>query len=54
MPSDSAQVLPCAVEELVCETTSVDPYADISDYLDNCLLSVFGTEDVNMLKQGAM
>ena len=24
--SDSDQVLPCALEELVCETTSLDPY----------------------------
>ena len=27
--SDSAQVLPCALEELGCETTSLDPYAYI-------------------------
>ena len=25
--SDSAQVLPCALEELGCETSSLDPYA---------------------------
>ena len=29
--SDSAQVLPCALEELGCETTSLDPYAYIGD-----------------------
>ena len=29
--SDSAQVLPCALEELGCETTSLDPYAYIWD-----------------------
>ena len=49
--SDSAQVLPCALEELGCETTSLDPYAYIWDYTDNCVLSVLRTEDVNMVKQ---
>ena len=29
--SDSAQVLPCALEELGCEATSLDPYAYIWD-----------------------
>ena len=50
--TDSAQVLPCALEELGCETTSLDPYAYIWDYPDNCVLSVLRTEDVNMVKQG--
>ena len=50
--SDSAQVLPCALEELGCETTSLDPYAYIWDYPDNCVLSVLRTEDVNMVEQG--
>ena len=50
--SDSAQVLPCALEEIGCETTSLDPYAYIWDYPDNCVLSVLRTEDVNMVKQG--
>ena len=50
--SDSAQVLPCALEELGCETTSLDPYAYIWDYPDNCVLSVLRIEDVIMLKQG--
>ena len=50
--SDSAQVLPCALEELGCETTSLDPYAYIWDYPDNGVLSVLRTEDVNMVKQG--
>ena len=50
--SDSAQVLPCALEELGCETTSLDPYAYIWDYPDNCVLSVLRIEDVNMVKQG--
>ena len=52
--SDSAQVLPCALEKLGCETTSLDPYAYIWDCPDNCVLSVLPTEDVNMVKQGAM
>ena len=51
--SDSVQVLPCALEELGCETTSLDPYAYIWDYPDNCVLSVLPTEEVNMVKQGA-
>ena len=51
--SDSSQVLPCALEELGCETTSLDAYAYIWDYPDNCVLSVLRTEDVNMVKQGA-
>ena len=50
--SDSAQVLPCALEELGCETTSWDPYAYIWDYPDNCVLSVLRSEDANMVKQG--
>ena len=50
--SDSAQVLPCALEVLGCETTSLDSYAYIWDYPDNCVLSVIRTENVNMIKQG--
>ena len=50
--SNSGQVLPCALEELGCETTSLDPYAYIWDYPDNCALSVLWTEDVNMVIQG--
>ena len=42
--SDPAQVLPCALEELGCETTSLDPYAHIWDYRDNCVVSVLRTE----------
>ena len=52
--SDSAQVLPCAPEKLGCETTSLDPYAYIWDYPDNCVLSVLRTEEVNMVKQGTI
>ena len=50
--SDSALVLPCALEKLGCETTSLDPYAYIWDYPDNCVLSVLRTEEVNKVKQG--
>ena len=50
--SDSAQVLPCALEELGCDSTSLDHYAYIWDYPDNCVLSVLRIEDVNMVKQG--
>ena len=50
--SNAAQVLPCALEELGCGTTSLDPYAYIWDYPDNCVSSILRTEEVNMLKQG--
>ena len=50
--SDSAQILPCALEKLGCETTSLDPYAYIWDYPDNCVVSVLRTEEVIMVKQG--
>ena len=50
--SDSAQVLPCTLEELGCETTSLDPYNYIWDYPDNYSLSVLRTEEVYMVKQG--
>ena len=49
--SDSAQVLPCALEQLGCETTSFDGYA-YNWHPDNCVLSVFRIEEVNMVKQG--
>ena len=38
--SDSAQVLPRPLEVLGRETTSLEPYACIWDYADNCVLSV--------------
>ena len=49
--SDMGLILPCALEELGCETTSLDPYAYIWDYPDNCVLSILRTADVNMVKQ---
>ena len=50
--SDTDLILPCALEELGCETTSLDPYAYIWDYPDNCAISILRTEEVNMVKQG--
>ena len=47
-----AQVLPCALQELGCETTSFYPYAYIWDYPDNCVLSVLRTEEVTTVKEG--
>ena len=49
---DSAQVFPCALEEQGCETASVDRYAHIWDYPDNCVLSVLRTKIVKIVKQG--
>ena len=49
--SDSAQLLPCVPEELGSETTSLDPYVYMWNNQDNCVLPVFRTEDVNMVKQ---
>ena len=49
--SDMGLILPCALEELGCKTTLLDPYAYIWDYADNCVLSVLRTEEVNMVKQ---
>ena len=50
--SDSAQVLPCALEKVGCEITSIDPCAYIWDYTDNCVLSVPRTENFNMVERG--
>ena len=50
--SDSAQVLPCALKELGCETTSLDPSAYIWDYPDNCVSSILRSEEANMVRQG--
>ena len=48
----SAHLLPCTLEEIDFETTSLDPYAYFWDYPDNCVLSILRTEEVNMVKQG--
>ena len=50
--SDTELFLPCVLAELGCETASLDPYAYIWDYLDNCAISVLRYEEVNMVKQG--
>ena len=50
--SDSGLFLPCALEELRCETSSLDPYVYIWDYPDNCAISIIRTEEVNVVKQG--
>ena len=38
--SETGLILPCALEKLGCETTSLDPYAYIWDYPDNCAISI--------------
>ena len=40
------------MEGICYETTSLDPYAYIWDYPDNCVLSVLRTEEANVVKQG--
>ena len=50
--SDTGLILPCALEKLGCETTSLDPYAYIWDYPENCAISILRTKEVNMVKQG--
>ena len=44
-------ILPCEVEELGCETTSLDCYAYNFDFADNSVLSVIRTEDIHLFKQ---
>ena len=41
--SDTGLILPCALEEMGCERTSLDPYAYIWDYPDNCAISILRT-----------
>ena len=43
--------LPCPLEELGSDPTSVDPYAYTWDALDNCVLAIQPKKDVNMIKQ---
>ena len=50
--SDTGLILPCALEELGCETTSLDPFAYIWDYPDNCAISILRNEEIIMVKQG--
>ena len=42
--------LPCPLEDLGCDTTSVDPYTYTRDTPDNCVLAILRKEDVNMIK----
>ena len=46
-------VLPCRLEQLGCETTSLDPYAYTLAEPDNCVLAVHRKEIVNMIKDGS-
>ena len=50
--SDTGLILPCALEKMGYETTSLHPYGYIWDYLDDCATSILWTEEVNMVKQG--
>ena len=42
--------LPGKLDELGCDSTSLDPYAYILDSSDNCILTVLNEEYVNMIK----
>ena len=44
--------LPCPLEELGCDTTSIDTYAYTWDVRDDCALAIHRKEDVNMIKEG--
>ena len=50
--SDIGSILACALKELGCETTSLDPYAYFWGYSENCATSILRTEEVNRVKQG--
>ena len=47
---DTGQILLCGLEKLGCETTSLDAYAFIRDYPNNCALSGLQTEVVKMIE----
>ena len=40
--------LPCKLDDMGCQSTSLDPYAYIWDHPDNCVVSVLKEEHVNM------
>ena len=44
--------LPCHLEELGCDSISIEPYSYTWETQANCLLAVHGKEDVNLIKQG--
>ena len=50
--SDIGLMLPCALRELGCETTSLNPYAYFWDYPDIYVLSMLWAKDANVVKQG--
>ena len=51
MNKDGLQ-LPCALEELGCDTTSFEPYAYTWDALDICVFAIHRKEDVSMIEPG--
>ena len=44
------QLLPCDLDELGCESSSLDPYADTCAAAENCVLSVLKEDYAHMLK----
>ena len=46
----NGQPLHCKLDELGCDSTSIDPYAYIWDHPDNCILTVLKEEFVSMIK----
>ena len=50
--SNSVLILPCALADLGCDTSSLDPYSYVWDYPDNYAISNLWTEEVNVVKQG--
>ena len=42
--------LPCKLDDLGCQSTSLDPYAYIWNHPDICVLPVLKEEQVNMIK----
>ena len=44
--------LPCPLKELVCDTTSFDPYAYTWEAPELCVTAIHRKEDVNLFKQG--
>ena len=44
------QLLPCDLDELGCESTSLDPYAYTGEAPENCILSVSKEDYAHMLK----
>ena len=44
------QLLPCDLDELACESTSLDPYAYMWKAPENCLLPVLEKNHAQILK----